>query len=97
MFKGMIALRNEHTSLRRGSFVRVYAHEHVVAYGRQHDTETAVVAFNNSTEDRTVSIQLPQRSPATLSEKLTENGEDLTADNSITIPARSGRVWIGKA
>ncbi len=89
-------MRHECVALRRGSFVSLYADDNVVAYGRQHGDETCVIVFNNAKEARTATIPLPQRAPDQLTELLVEEGETLTADTEITLPAKSGRVWVGR-
>jgi cyclomaltodextrinase / maltogenic alpha-amylase / neopullulanase len=88
----LIQLRHRSKALRRGSFQLLFTDEHVVVYQRQYEGETAVVAFNINAQPKTVNFS--RHLQATLSEQLTLSGDNLTPEQPVTLPARSGRVWI---
>lgn len=62
-FQRMIALRKDHSSLRRGSFTILHAADQVFAYARQLDGETFVIALNVSTATRRVDLPLRELLP----------------------------------
>lgn len=59
-FQGAIALRNNHTALRRGDFrpLAAFDEKNVVAYARTLGDEKVVVVLNRSRETRNVSIAI---------------------------------------
>jgi neopullulanase len=57
-FQRLIALRRTRTALRRGSFRFLWAADSVVAYARQLDDETIIVAVNVSRESRQLDLPL---------------------------------------
>lgn len=59
-YRQIISMRNENPVLRRGSVETVYIDESVVVKLRILDDKEALVVYNNSTDDKTVTITLPQ-------------------------------------
>lgn len=91
--KRYIRLRLTTPALRYGTFRSIYADDNVAIYVRQHEGQTALVAFNNGLETRTVEIQWPEGAAATLQDGLNEG--EISAETPITLAGRSGHVWIG--
>ncbi|MDR3633946.1 MAG: glycoside hydrolase family 13 protein [Isosphaeraceae bacterium] len=58
VFQRYIALRHARPALRRGSFRFLLAHDGVVAYARQLEGETVIIAINASKESRSVDVPL---------------------------------------
>lgn len=86
-----IALRHATPALRRGNFQILHAGDHVVAYCRRYEGQTAVVAFNTDDEETTLTLD------ALLEHKLPDalgDGPALHPGQPITLAARSGRVWL---
>lgn len=86
-----VALRHATPALRRGDFSVLHADEEVVVYRRDHGRQTALVAFNVDRDPRTV--ELEQSLPPGLTDALDEEARPLNP-NGITLPPRSGRVWV---
>lgn len=88
-----IRLRRDSPALRRGDFRIIHASGNLVAYQRQAQDETAVVAFNvgDNRETFMSPVDLPRRLP----EKLTDSGEHLAPGVDVAVNGRSGRVWVG--
>ena len=57
-FQRLIALRNAHPALRRGSFVPLFAEDDVFAFLRQHEGETFVIALNSARATRRIDLDL---------------------------------------
>jgi len=88
--KAAISLRKTHPSLRRGTFSRLWSADGVYAFGRAHEGESLVVAFNASESPRPIEVQVEaKRKPKALfgapSEVEFRSGKLL-----LTVPARSG-------
>jgi neopullulanase len=77
------ALRSKHASLRRGSYKRLHADGEVWAYARSYGAENLVVAFNASTEEKSLDL-FPNKKPTVLFGKPTFTG------SQVVIPPRSG-------
>lgn len=92
--KDMIQLRKEYQVLRRGLFCSVHADEDCVVYQRQLGTQTALIAFNRAHEAREVHINWPTAAPIQL-ECVLGDCEAISAETPLTLPPRSGQVWIG--
>lgn len=88
-----IQMRHDIPALRYGSYRSIHADHNVVVYVRQHEGQTALVAFNNAFEERTVHFQWPEGAANTLQSVL-ESGE-ISAEAPLILPARSGRVFVG--
>jgi cyclomaltodextrinase / maltogenic alpha-amylase / neopullulanase len=59
-FKRLTKLRSDHAVLRRGSIdAPLYIDEHVIVLLRQSQTSVAIIAMNNATTAKSVSIRLP--------------------------------------
>ncbi|RJP55082.1 MAG: alpha-amylase [Anaerolineaceae bacterium] len=90
--KSAISLRKTHISLRRGTFERLWSADGVYAFGRAHEGESLVAAFNASEETRTLEVQHEaKRKPKALFGQPSE----IKSDNGkvrFTIPPRSGVV-----
>lgn len=84
--KSCIALRKKYTSLRRGDYKRIYAEGEVMAYMRSDKNESLIVAFNTSSEEKTVELPVGKKTKILFGKKL-----DIT-EGRVTIPARSGIV-----
>jgi len=97
-FKRIIALRNQHAVLRRGTIdAPLHLDAHSIVLLRQLGKEVAITATNNSTQAQTVTVRLPQGlqlnrlSPAW-------GGADVRAkDGTVTLvlPALFGTVLFG--
>jgi neopullulanase len=55
-YKKCVALRKAHPALRRGSILRLHAHDGVYAFGRQLEGETLVIALNAASAVRTLNL-----------------------------------------
>ncbi|MFN8411823.1 MAG: glycoside hydrolase family 13 protein [Anaerolineales bacterium] len=83
--KACTSLRTKHDALRRGEYKRIYAEGEVMVYSRSSKTENILIAFNVSTEEKTVELSLDEK-PKVLFGKPSISGKH------VTIPARSGVV-----
>ena len=83
--KACIALRKGHASLRRGDYKRIHAEGEVMAYLRSYENENIIVAFNVSTEEKSIEIDFSKK-PQVLF------GKPVISGNKVTIPPRSGVV-----
>lgn len=83
--KACIKLRTDHPALRKGSYKRLFADGSVMAYARTHKDEDTIIAFNVSTEERTIELPLGNK-PRILF------GKPKISGNQVTIPPRSGVV-----
>ena len=90
--KSAISLRKSYPSLRRGTFSRLWSADGVYAFGRAHEGESLVAAFNVSEEPRTIEVQYEaQKQP----KPLFGQPSDVTRIENrlrVTVPARSGVV-----
>jgi neopullulanase len=84
--KACIHLRKEHPSLRRGSYKRIHAEDHVMVYAREHEGESLIVAFNASASEKTVNLNMPSAPEVLFGSPRVETG-------GLTLPPRSGVVW----
>lgn len=98
-FKRLIALRNQHAVLRRGSIsAPLHLDAHSIVLLRQYGGQTAITATNNSTRAQTVTVKLPeslQRNPMHWTDVL--GGPPVTADNGrivLTLPPLFGVVLL---
>jgi cyclomaltodextrinase / maltogenic alpha-amylase / neopullulanase len=90
--KAAISLRKSHPSLRRGTFERLWSADGVYAFGRAHEGESLVVAFNTSDEPRQIEVQSEaKRKPKALFGRPSEV-ESTSGKLRFAIPARSGVV-----
>jgi len=83
--KSVIALRNQHETLRRGDYKRLYSADGVMAYGRVFNSEEMIVAINTADEARTISLPLGGKKKAAF-------GNPVLNGDQVTVPARSGVV-----
>lgn len=90
--QALIQLRLQFAALRRGDFAVLHADEQVLVYQRRYRGETAVIALN--TGDTPAAFTCPDYFQHVLPEQLTQNGETLQANVQMTLPKRSGRVWV---
>lgn len=90
--KRLIALRKQHPVLRYGRFEMMYATEHTAVYQRVYGEDTAVVAFNNSNETQT--IEGLTGIPEGVKNQLDEGERPLSPNRPISLPPRSGHLWI---
>ena len=59
-FKRLIKLRHDHAVLRRGTLLApLFVDEHVVVFAREYQGTHALVALNNASQARSVSLSLP--------------------------------------
>jgi hypothetical protein len=59
-FKQLIGLRNQHAVLRRGTIdAPLFLDDHAIVLLRRHGQQLALAATNNSTQSKTISVQLP--------------------------------------
>jgi neopullulanase len=90
--KTVISLRKSHPALRRGTFSRLWSADGVYAFGRAHEGEALVVAFNASEEARTLEVQVEaKKKPKALFGHPSEI-EAKGGKVKFTVPARSGVV-----
>jgi len=83
--KSVIALRNQHETLRRGDYKRLYSADGVMAYGRVLNGEEMIIAINTADEARTISLPLGGKKKAAF-------GNPVVNGDQVTVPARSGVV-----
>ena len=85
------ALRHRLPSLRRGDFSILDAGEQEVAYRRDYEGETTIVAFNNGEEEATLTLKTEL--PGPLDDALDAGAAPLAAGEPTVLAPRSGRVW----
>ncbi|MCI0394858.1 MAG: glycoside hydrolase family 13 protein [Chloroflexi bacterium] len=90
-----VALRHQTPALRRGAFHVLHAAEGLVVYEREYASQHAIVALNAASSERTVALHRPAESVAGLHEMLIGENKRLRPGETITVPGRSGRVWVG--
>ena len=93
--KRYIQLRQHTPALRRGSFRPLLAADKVAVYQRQYENQTAIVAFNLGEQSVRLQIPWPADAPARLRDGLQAQGEEISAESILTLPGRSGAVWVG--
>lgn len=90
-----ITLRRALPALRRGDFSILLATRHLVVYRRQYGSQVAVVALNPGRKE--AHFHLPAAALALpldhLPDLLSKDGHPLQPDVTMSVPARSGRVW----
>ncbi len=96
-FQRMIALRHAHPSLRRGTFTFLYAENDIIAYARQFEGETMLIALNVAKATRRLDLSLGGlvADGAEFAEIWTKNSI-VAAQGSIgdlVLAPRSGRVF----
>ncbi len=90
-----IRLRQANPALRRGTFQPVLAADGVVVYQRRYQGQTALVAFNVSQQTVTLPpLPWPADAAPTLQPALGPDMAALTPQRSVTLPPRSGQVWL---
>ena len=98
-FKRLIALRNQHAVLRRGSIsAPLHLDAHSIVLLRQYGGQTAITATNNSTRAQTVSVKLPealQQSPIQWSDAL--GGPPVSVDNGSDCAHAAPAFWCAAA
>lgn len=88
-----VALRHATPALRRGTLSIVHTGDNLVAYRRDYEGQTAVVAFNVGTLDE--SFTMPADLPQPLREALVDKGVKVVkAEESVLVGGRCGRVWV---
>lgn len=92
--KRYIRLRQQTPALRRGAFRPILAAQQVAVYQRQYGDQTVLVAFNAGEKDVRVQIPWPADAPEKLRDGLHVKGEAISAESIITLPGRSGHVWL---
>ena len=108
-FKRLIAMRNQHAVLRRGSLeAPLHADKQVLLLLRRLGSTWALVGLNNASEARTVEVPLPAGLPvAALRDVLVMGGSEALAPPAVvqgrqgaslrlTLPPLFGRVWVGE-
>lgn len=85
-FKGLIALRNQHAVLRRGSLAApLFVDAHAVALARHLGDQWAVVVLHNADQPRRLSVSLPAGAPAT---------GWVDALSGVAVPETEGRLTL---
>lgn len=97
-FRALIALRNAHPVLRRGTIAApLHLDAHVIVLAREHQGTWSLSATNNAATPQTVRVALPEGARG-LAFKDGLNGEAATAGPdgtlSLTLPALAGRVFL---
>ncbi len=99
--KRCIALRKAHPALRRGSFKWLFVGQGVVAYGRQLDGETLLVALNNTRRPVTLSVPLADyvEDGVTFCDAWSDETWQVEQEQieGVRVPARSGVVLSAMA
>jgi cyclomaltodextrinase / maltogenic alpha-amylase / neopullulanase len=99
-FQRLIALRNAHPVLRRGSFIPILAEDDVFAYLRQDESETFLIAINSARATRRVDLDLTGRlgDEARLVELWSKESLALASGKlrNVELAPRSGRVFATK-
>lgn len=95
--KELIALRNDHDVLRRGTLgAPLHTDQHLVVLHREHEGVHAVTAYNNDTEAHEVTVDLPQDAAGqTYTDALT--GAAVTPQDgrlTLTVAALDGAVLL---
>ena len=99
-FRQLIAMRNEHPVLRRGSLeAPLFADAHVLVWARRLGSTWALVALNNAPAARTVNFELPEGLPvAALRDVLGAGALPAAAPGArqlrLEVPALFGRVLV---
>ena len=97
-FKRLIALRNTHAVLRRGSIeAPLFIDDEVIVWLRRHEGQVAVVAVNNAAAPRTLQVRLPADLDG-LSLRDGLGGAPAVAlgrELTLTVPALFGTVLAG--
>jgi cyclomaltodextrinase / maltogenic alpha-amylase / neopullulanase len=100
-FQRLIALRNAHPALRRGSFVPIRAKDDVFAYLRQDESESFLIAINSARNTRRVDLDLAGRlgDGTRLHEVWSKQSLELASGKlrNMELAPRSGRVFSSKA
>ncbi|MBL8315851.1 MAG: hypothetical protein JNK55_19100 [Rubrivivax sp.] len=85
-FKAMIALRNQHAVLRRGSLgAPLFVDAHAVVLPRRLGQQWAVTALHNADQPRRIGVRLPAGAPAT---------GWVDARSGAQVPVVEGRLWV---
>ncbi len=99
-FQRMIALRNAHPALRRGSFTPLYAQDDVFAFAREYEGETFVIALNSATATRRIEVDLSGKvaDGSRLHEAWTRESVAVEGGRirDLELAPRSGRVFASK-
>lgn len=93
--KRLIKLRHATPALRSGSFISVYADQHVAIYARQYEGQTALIAFNTAYQHQQVQITWPDGAAETLTNVFDSQGVISAENPHLSLPGRSGYIWIG--
>ena len=101
-YQTLTGLRNQYSFLRTGSYDRLFTNndDSTYAYGRKDTSGAALVAVNNSTSTRTLTIDLSGYIPdgTTLTDALTGQTAQVTGGMlTITLDVRQGAVFITPA
>ena len=98
-FKKLTQLRRDHAVLRRGSIdAPAYIDDQVIVLVRRLGASAAVVAMNNATTPKTVTVPLPEgMNPASLKDAFSGATLRVSAGSlKITVPALYGTVLLGR-
>lgn len=87
-------LRHAHPVLRNGRFVPLFGRNGLAIFRRINDNSQAVVLINSGTEPHTLQIPWVDDMPTRFRALLTENGDFLTAETSITVAPKSSHIWL---
>jgi cyclomaltodextrinase len=90
----LIALRQATPALRRGDFTIRHASNQVILYQRQYEGQLALIALNMGKRSHTIPAGDLAGITAPLQEQLAGDGSWLQAGRDLTLPARSGRLWV---
>ncbi len=98
-FKRLIALRNSHAVLRRGSIeAPLFIDDEVIVWLRRHEGQMALVAVNNATRTRQLQLSLPGDAAGARWADVAGGGE-VRSDGgrlNVTVPALDGKVWLAR-
>lgn len=89
------ALRNKYVALRTGSLKVIYAHRQELAFLRQKDRETLLVALNNGSESWRIDLKIPVEQ--CVGKGQLQGGEVIIQNGCLTgmtLPPRSGEIFL---
>ncbi|WP_158271690.1 alpha-amylase family glycosyl hydrolase [Limnohabitans sp. 2KL-1] len=95
-FKALLQLRHQQAVLRRGTLqAPLVSTPHLVVLARQHGSQTALMAYNNSEQPQTVTVDLPAALRGKRGELWWGSGvvERQGQRMTLTVPPMGGWVW----
>lgn len=94
--KQHIALRHNTPALRRGDFTILHTTPNLIVFRRQHETQIAIIAFNNSPHPQIINLPSEKLPADQLHNALATQPASLLANIDTTLPPHSGTVWVNQ-